>query len=95
MVLSEWLDLDWRLPRLQELPVVLQFRAVDLHPGLNEPLLRLGQATAETLDRVDRKHRRVVLVIRVEMRPVTLPPASTNIRMTIPKNRESSGTFVP
>lgn len=73
MVLPEWFDLDGRLARLQEFPVVLQFRAVDLHPGLDEPLLRLWQAATQTLDRIDRINRGLVLVIRVEVRPVMLP----------------------
>jgi hypothetical protein len=45
---------------------------VDLRPRLNEPLLCLGQAATETLDRVDCEHRRVILVKRVEMCAVML-----------------------
>jgi hypothetical protein len=70
--LPEWVDLDGRLAGLQELPVVLQFCTVNLHPSLDEPLLRLRQATAETLDRVDRENGRLLLVIRVKMRAVML-----------------------
>ena len=66
--------------------------SMNLRPGLDEPLLRLGQAAAEALDRVDGEDGRVVLVIRVKVRAMMCSPASTNIRMTIPKNRESSGT---
>ena len=80
---------------MQEFPVCLQLRPVDLGPGLNQSLLCLGQDAAQALNRVHRKHRRLVLVVRVEMGAVMLAAASTNIRMTIPKNRESSGTLVP
>jgi hypothetical protein len=38
--LPEWFDLDGRLSGLQEIPVVLQFRPVNLYPRLDEPLLR-------------------------------------------------------
>jgi hypothetical protein len=41
MVLPEWVDLDGRLTGLQERPVVLQLRSVDLCPCLDETLLRL------------------------------------------------------
>jgi hypothetical protein len=65
--LPEWVDLDGRLPGLQELPIVLQLRAVDLGPGLDEALLRFWQASGEVVNRVDGKHRRVLLVERMEM----------------------------
>jgi hypothetical protein len=71
--LPEWFDLDGRLTGLQEVPVVLQFCPVDLGPGLYEPLLRLRQASAEALNRVDREDGGLVLVIRVEMRPMMVP----------------------
>ena len=41
---------------------------------------------AQTLDRVQGKHRGLVLVVGVEVRAMVQPPTSTNIRMTIPKN---------
>src|SRR5439155_21046181 len=66
--LPEWFDLDRRLPRLQEIPIVLQFLSVNLSPSLHEPLLCLGHFAAEAFDRVHGKDRRVVLVIRVKMR---------------------------
>jgi hypothetical protein len=77
---------------LQEVPALLQFRPVDLGPRLDQALLRLRQAAPEALDRIDGKHGRMFLEIRVEMRSMMLPPASTNMRMTIPKKREISGT---
>jgi len=92
--LPEWFDLDGGLARLQEIPIVLQFVAVNLRPRLDEPLLCLRQAAAQTLDRVQREDRGLLLVERVEMRPMMRPPASTNIRMMIPKNRDSSGTSI-
>src|SRR5439155_16161148 len=42
-------------------------------------------------DRIDSQDRHVLLVVRVEVRPVMRPPTSTNMRMTMPKNRDSSG----
>ena len=60
--LPEWFDLDGRLTGLQELPVVLQFRPVDLRPRLDQPLLRLRQAPAQALDGVDREHGGLILV---------------------------------
>ena len=78
---------------MQQLPIRLQFSPVNLGPRLNEPKLRLGKTAPQALDRIHREHRRLILIVRVEVRSVMLPPASTNIRMTIPKKRESSGTF--
>ena len=45
---------------------------MNLCPGLNKPLLRLGQASAEALDRVNREDRCLILVVRVEMCAVML-----------------------
>ena len=66
--LPEWFDLDWRLARLQEIPIALQFLSVNLGPGLYEPPLRRGETAAETFNRVQGKDRGIVLVIRVKMR---------------------------
>jgi len=52
---------------LQERPILFQFGAVNLRPGLDEPLLRLGQLAPEHLKRVDRKDRRVLLIVGVEV----------------------------
>lgn len=71
--LPERFDLDGRLTGLQEIPVRQQFRPVDLRPGLNQPLLGLWQVAAQTLDRVHREYRRLILVVRVEVRSVMLP----------------------
>jgi hypothetical protein len=65
--LPEWLDLDGRLTRLQEIPIALQFVAVNLRPRLHEPLLGLWQATAQTFDRIQRENRCLVLVVRVKV----------------------------
>lgn len=67
-VLPEWIDLDRRPTRLQELPILLQLRAMNLRPCRDEPLLRCGQSAAQTLNCVDRIHRGLILVIRVEVR---------------------------
>jgi hypothetical protein len=69
----EWFDLDGRLAGLQELPVVLQLRAMYLGPSFDEPLLRLGETPAEAFDRVHGEHGGVLLVVRMEMRSVVLP----------------------
>lgn len=54
--LPEWFDLDGRMARLQELPIMLQLGAMDPSPGLYESLLRFGQTASQTFDRVDREH---------------------------------------
>jgi len=66
----EWVDLDGRLARLQESPIVLQFLAVNLRPGFDEPLLWPGQAAAKTLERVQRERRGFSLVVRVKVWPL-------------------------
>jgi hypothetical protein len=68
--LPEWFDLDRRPAGLQEIPVVLQLRPVDLRPGLDEPLLRLRQAAPKALECVHGEDRGVFLVVRMEMRAV-------------------------
>jgi hypothetical protein len=70
--LPEWLNLDGRLPGLQQLPISLQFSAVDFRPRLDEALLRLWQAAAETFNGVDSEHSRMLLVERVKVRAVVL-----------------------
>ena len=73
MDLPEWIDLDGRLAGLQELPIVLQLRAVNLRPSLHEALLRLRQAAVQALKRVDGEDSRVLLVERVKVCAVVLP----------------------
>ncbi len=51
---------------------MLQLGAMDLRPRLNQPSLRCGQAAAQTFDRVDSEDRRLILIIRVEMRSMVL-----------------------
>jgi len=68
--LPEWLDLDWRPARLQEIPVLLQFHAVDFSPRFHETPLCEWEATAQALDRIHREDSSVVLIVRVEMCPV-------------------------
>ena len=58
---------DGRSTGLQEVPVGLQFSAVNLSPGLDEAPLREWQGAAQALDRVEREHRGVLLMVRVEM----------------------------
>jgi hypothetical protein len=72
--LPEWLDLDGRLARLQQVPVVLQFCPVDLGPCFDEPLLRFRKAATKTLDGVDGEHSRLLLIIGVEVRSMMLTP---------------------
>src|SRR5262249_42282471 len=91
--LSQWIDLDRRLSGLQEFPVVLKFRSVYLGPRLDQTRLRVGPVARKALVVDDGDPRRMVLVVRVKVGRMMLPAASTNIRMTMPKNRESSGTL--
>jgi hypothetical protein len=58
---------------LQEFPVTLQLCSVDLTPRLDEALLGLREGAAEALERVDREHRRMFLLVRVEVGAVVLP----------------------
>ena len=70
--LPEWVDLDRRLAGLQERPIGLQLRSVDLRPGFDQALLRLGETPAKAFDGVDREDGRAVLVVRVEMSAMVL-----------------------
>lgn len=65
---------------------------MDLRPRLDQPALGLRQAAAEALECLDHECCGVFLIVRVKVRVVMRLPASTNMRMTMPKNRESSGT---
>ena len=65
---------------------------MDLRPSLDQPLLRPRKVTAEKLDRIKAEHTVELLVHRMKVRPMMGALTSMNIRMTIPKNRESSGT---
>jgi hypothetical protein len=71
--LPQWIDLDGRLTGLQELPVVLKFRSVDLRPRLDQSRLRLWQPATQAFDVVDGEHRRMFLVVRVKVGPMMLP----------------------
>lgn len=62
-------DLDWRLTRLQEIPIALKFFAMNLRPGLDEPLLGSSQAATEALDRIDGEDCSLILIVRMKMRP--------------------------
>jgi hypothetical protein len=86
--LPQWFDLEGRPTGLQELPVLLELRAVDLGPSLDEPLLRLWQA----LDGVDGENGRVFLVIRVKVRSMMLPAGFNEHANYDSEKRESSGT---
>jgi hypothetical protein len=72
MALPEWVNLDGRLPRLQQVPVVLQFLAMDLDPRLNETTLRDRDLATKQLGGLDGEHCGVFLVVGVEMGPVML-----------------------
>jgi hypothetical protein len=71
--LPEWLNLDWRLTRLQQLPILSQFFPVNLSPRLDEATLSRRQLPAQTLDGVDGEHGGVLLVVRVKVRSMMLP----------------------
>jgi hypothetical protein len=73
IVLSQWFNLERRLPRLQQLPILLQFNTVNLGPSFDEPLLRLRHGTTETLNGIDGEDSRMILIIGVKMRAVMLP----------------------
>ena len=64
---------------------------MQLRPGLDETALTSREITGDQIDRIDPKHGHDLLVVSMEMRSMVLP-TSTNIRMMIPKKRESSGT---
>ena len=65
--LPEWLDLDGRLTRLQEVPIMLQFVfRWNLRPGLRTDAVPWAHCRPE-LDRVHGEDRRVLLVVRVKM----------------------------
>jgi hypothetical protein len=51
---------------------VYQLRSVDFSPCLDQTLLWFRQATAQTLERIDREYCRVFLIIGVEVRTVVL-----------------------
>ncbi len=55
---------------MQEVPITQQFCAVDLHPRLDQALLRPREAATQALQRIDREHGRMLLIVRMEMRPV-------------------------
>jgi hypothetical protein len=79
---------------LQEFPISQQFRMMDLGPSLNKALLCPRKLAANAFDWVQRERGQCVLIQRMEMRPMVRGPTSMNIRMTIPKNRDSSGTAI-
>jgi hypothetical protein len=68
----EWFDLDGRLTGLQQVPIVLQLGTVNLGPCFYQPLLRLWQASAQTLDRIHREDGGVVLIERVKVSAMVL-----------------------
>jgi len=64
---------------------------VNLGPCFDEPLLGPRQTATDALDGVDRERGGGILVVRMKVWPMVRRTGSTNIRMTIPKNREISG----
>jgi hypothetical protein len=63
---------------LQELPILLQLRPVDLGPRFDETLLRPRQAAPEALDSIDGEHGRMFLLERVNVR--SMMPMTVCIR---------------
>lgn len=49
---------------------MLQFGSMDLHLRCDEAFLRLRQAAAKALDCVEGEDGRVLLIVRMEMRPM-------------------------
>jgi len=94
--LPQWFDLERCLTRLQAPPVVQQLRVMNFGPSLDQALLRARERAANAFDRIQGKRRDCVLVRGMEMRSVVRcgAPTSANMRMMIPKNRDSSGTAV-
>jgi hypothetical protein len=68
--LPQWLDLDRRTTGLQQVPILLQLGPMNLHSGFNQALLGLRQSAAEAVERVDREDGGLILIVRVEMRPM-------------------------
>ena len=66
--LPQWVDLDGRPTRLQEIPILLQLASMDLSPSLDKTALREGEAATQAFQRIDGEHRRVILVVRVKVR---------------------------
>lgn len=65
----------------------MQFR-----PCLDQPALPSGQAASKQLYGIYRENSNLVLIEGVKVWRVVWPPTSTNMRMTMPKNRLISGT---
>jgi hypothetical protein len=70
MTSPERIDLEGSPTGLQEIPVVEQLGPMNFRPGLSEPPLCDRQCTAQAFECVYREHRRVILVVGVEMRSV-------------------------
>lgn len=79
---------------MQEFPVLQQFRMMDLGPSLNKALLCPRKPAANASDGIQRERGQCVLIQRMEMRPMVRGADLQNMRMTIPKNRDSSGTAI-
>ena len=67
---------------------------MNFRPRLDEALLRSGEPAANALDRIESERAQGVLIQGVEVRSMMRPPTPMNIRMTIPKKRDNSGTAV-
>ena len=65
----------------------MQFR-----PCFDQPALPSGQAASKQLYGIYRENSNRVLLVGVKVWRVVCPPTSTNMRMTMPKNRLISGT---
>lgn len=61
-------------------------------PRLHQTPLFLGKLTSENIHRLNADNRHSVLIIGMEVWHVVRRASSENIRITIPKNRLSSGT---
>jgi hypothetical protein len=71
-----------------------QFVVMDLGPRFDKTLLRTRQRAADALDRIERENRFTFLVDGMEVRSMMRCADLWNMRMMIPKKRESSGTAV-
>jgi hypothetical protein len=63
---------------------------MDLGPRFDKSALGYRQRPAQGFQSIDGEHSSMLWVIRVEMRPMMLAAGSTNMRITMPKNRASS-----
>jgi hypothetical protein len=80
---------------LQERPLPGQLVKVDLRPSLDKSLLLAREAARDEFDSINRDDGYAILVLGMGMRAMVRLPGSVNMRITIPKKRQSSGKVAP